>query len=193
MDETDLLVERNRHLFLELVTLGWRPNRSRHYFHSPRVINFKCPLQPHQEYNTTQYEELGFSSLTQMKDDYTTNSRNITYTFLFKRLGEYTFWTWEWKRLYRSQCRALQLVSAQYFWAFVRGTCALVCNVTSFSCYCSDEEGAPCLRLIDFGRSIDLQLFPAGTSFTVDCHTDTFQCIEMRTCRPWTTQVGYIP
>ena len=36
-----------------------------------RVINFKLPLQLHQKYYTTQYEELGFSSLTQMKDDYT--------------------------------------------------------------------------------------------------------------------------
>ena len=27
----------------------------------PRVINFKFPLQPHQKYDITQYEELGFS------------------------------------------------------------------------------------------------------------------------------------
>ena len=27
----------------------------------PRVINFKFPLQPHQKYYTTQYEELRFS------------------------------------------------------------------------------------------------------------------------------------
>ena len=32
-----------------------------------------------------------------MKDDCTTNSHHITYTFLFKRLGECTFWTCEWK------------------------------------------------------------------------------------------------
>ena len=31
-----------------------------------------------------------------MKDDYTTNSYYLAYAFLFKRLGEYTFWTWEW-------------------------------------------------------------------------------------------------
>ena len=36
----------------------------------PRVIIFKLPLQPHQNYNVTRYEELGFSQLTQMKDDY---------------------------------------------------------------------------------------------------------------------------
>ena len=56
-----------------------------------RVINFKFLLQPHQKYYTTQCEELGFSSLTQMKDDYTTNSHFLNYTFLFKRLGECTF------------------------------------------------------------------------------------------------------
>ena len=41
---------------------------------TPRVINFKLPLQPHQKYNIPQYGELGFSYLTQMKDEYTTNS-----------------------------------------------------------------------------------------------------------------------
>ena len=53
----------------------------------PRVINLKFPLQPHQKYYTAQYEELGFSSLTQMKDDYTTNSRYITYTFSLLEVG----------------------------------------------------------------------------------------------------------
>ena len=38
-----------------------------------RVINSKFALQPHLKYYITQYEEHGFSSLTQMKDDYTTN------------------------------------------------------------------------------------------------------------------------
>ena len=32
-----------------------------------KVINVKFPLQPHQKDNITQYEELGFSSLTQMQ------------------------------------------------------------------------------------------------------------------------------
>ena len=60
----------------------------------PRVTNFKFLLQPHQKYNIAQYEELGFSSLTQMKDDSTTNSHYITYTFLFERLGEFMyFWS----------------------------------------------------------------------------------------------------
>ena len=39
----------------------------------PRVINFKFLQQPHAKFCITQDEELGFSQLTQMKDDYTTN------------------------------------------------------------------------------------------------------------------------
>ena len=59
---------------------------------SERVINFKCLLQPHMLYYITQYKELGFSQLTQMKNDYTTNSHYTSLThFLFKRLGECTF------------------------------------------------------------------------------------------------------
>ena len=54
------------------------------------MINFKYPLQPHQNYYTTQYEELHCSQLTQMKSYYTTNSHYFTHTFLFKRLGECT-------------------------------------------------------------------------------------------------------
>ena len=50
----------------------------------PRVINVKFPLQPDQKYNITQNE------LSRMKDDYTTNSHYLTYTFLFKGLGECT-------------------------------------------------------------------------------------------------------
>ena len=39
-----------------------------------RVINVNFPLQPQQKCYITQYEELGFSLCTQMKDDYATNS-----------------------------------------------------------------------------------------------------------------------
>ena len=38
-----------------------------------RAINFNFPLQPHQGNFITQHEELGFSWLTQMEDDYATN------------------------------------------------------------------------------------------------------------------------
>ena len=41
--------------------------------------------------------ESSITQVTWMKDDYTTNSHNLTYTFLFKGLGECTFWTWKWK------------------------------------------------------------------------------------------------
>ena len=48
----------------------------------PRVINFKFLLQPHQNYYATQYEELSFSSLTQIVQR---NSHCITYTFLYDK------------------------------------------------------------------------------------------------------------
>ena len=57
----------------------------------PRVINLKFPLQPHQKYNITQYGELGFSKLTQMKDDYTTNSHYLIYTFSVQKVGRMYF------------------------------------------------------------------------------------------------------
>ena len=46
------------------------------------------------------------------------------------------------------------------------------------------------LKLIDFGRSIDLDMFPQGTTFTAKVDTSGFQCIEMMTNRPWTYQVN---
>ena len=45
------------------------------------------------------------------------------------------------------------------------------------------------LQLIDFGRSIDMTMFLPGTTFMVKVETDGFQCIEMKTDRPWTYQV----
>ena len=45
------------------------------------------------------------------------------------------------------------------------------------------------LKLIDFGRSIDMKMFPANTTFTAKVTTSGFQCIEMLTNRPWTYQV----
>ena len=47
------------------------------------------------------------------------------------------------------------------------------------------------LKLIDFGRSIDMRMFPTGTTFSAKVNTDGFQCIEMKTNRPWTYQVRY--
>ncbi|KAK1680275.1 hypothetical protein QYE76_041123 [Lolium multiflorum] len=43
--------------------------------------------------------------------------------------------------------------------------------------------------LVDWGRGIDLNLFPAGTEFLGDCRTSGFSCIEMQEDRTWTYQV----
>ena len=52
------------------------------------------------------------------------------------------------------------------------------------------SDGQHChLGLIDFGCAIDVELFPSGTRFSVDKNTESFECIEMKTQRPWTTQV----
>ncbi|KAL2610840.1 hypothetical protein R1flu_022532 [Riccia fluitans] len=45
------------------------------------------------------------------------------------------------------------------------------------------------LCLIDWGRSIDLTLFPEGTMFHGDCKTDSFRCPEMLENLPWKFQV----
>ncbi|XP_035630355.1 mitotic checkpoint serine/threonine-protein kinase BUB1-like [Oncorhynchus keta] len=47
------------------------------------------------------------------------------------------------------------------------------------------------LALIDLGQSIDMTLFPEGTSFTAKCMTSGFQCTEMRSGRPWNYQTDY--
>ena len=39
---------------------------------TPMSSQIQTPLQPDQKYNFTQYEEHGFSLLTQMENDYTT-------------------------------------------------------------------------------------------------------------------------
>ena len=47
-----------------------------------------------------------------MTDDYATNSHYLTYAFLSKRLGECTFWVWEWKGW--SSCESHAWVT--YWW-----------------------------------------------------------------------------
>ncbi|CAB1340382.1 unnamed protein product [Coregonus sp. 'balchen'] len=47
------------------------------------------------------------------------------------------------------------------------------------------------LALIDLGQSIDMTLFPEGTSFTAKCMTSGFQCTEMQSGRPWNYQTDY--
>lgn len=47
------------------------------------------------------------------------------------------------------------------------------------------------VRLIDFGRAIDMALFEEGQTFVGDWATDARDCIEMREGRPWTYQTDY--
>ncbi|XP_050431084.1 mitotic checkpoint serine/threonine-protein kinase BUB1 beta-like [Adelges cooleyi] len=49
----------------------------------------------------------------------------------------------------------------------------------------------PCVQLIDFGRSIDMTLLPAGTTFTYAVKTADFVCHEMREKSPWTYQTDH--
>ena len=44
------------------------------------------------------------------------------------------------------------------------------------------------LKMIDFGRSIDMRQYKPGTTFTASVDTSGFQCIEMKTHQPWTYQ-----
>ena len=47
------------------------------------------------------------------------------------------------------------------------------------------------IKLIDFGRTIDVGLFEPGQAFMGDWPTDARDCIEMREGRPWTYQTDY--
>ncbi|XP_060855719.1 probable inactive serine/threonine-protein kinase bub1 [Metopolophium dirhodum] len=53
------------------------------------------------------------------------------------------------------------------------------------------ECDQPCVQLIDFGRSIDMTLFPPDTTFTHTVKTADFICHEMREKLPWTYQTDY--
>jgi len=46
------------------------------------------------------------------------------------------------------------------------------------------------LKLIDFGRSIDMKAFDPCTQFTGSSNTSGFVCTEMKTGKPWSWQVG---
>ncbi|KAL4440602.1 hypothetical protein ABPG75_003603 [Micractinium tetrahymenae] len=53
-----------------------------------------------------------------------------------------------------------------------------------------DENAGPGLglQLIDFGRSVDLDLLPPGAVLQGDSGTDAFRCVEMREGAPWLWQ-----
>lgn len=48
------------------------------------------------------------------------------------------------------------------------------------------------LCLVDWGRGIDLNLFPDNIEFTGDCRTSGFRCVEMQENKPWKYQVSVI-
>ncbi|KAL7647717.1 UNVERIFIED_CONTAM: hypothetical protein RMT77_001326 [Armadillidium vulgare] len=50
------------------------------------------------------------------------------------------------------------------------------------------EDVLPVVKLIDFGRSIDMKLLPQNTTFTKKVVTSGFTCVEMKENRPWTYQ-----
>uniref|UniRef100_A0A8C7BCM7 Mitotic checkpoint serine/threonine-protein kinase BUB1 n=1 Tax=Neovison vison TaxID=452646 RepID=A0A8C7BCM7_NEOVI len=54
-----------------------------------------------------------------------------------------------------------------------------------------DDDVSAGLALIDLGQSIDMKLFPKGTTFTAKCETSGFQCIEMLSNKPWNYQIDY--
>ncbi|KAI0359875.1 hypothetical protein OH77DRAFT_1419211 [Trametes cingulata] len=47
------------------------------------------------------------------------------------------------------------------------------------------------IKLIDFGRTIDTRLFPAGQRYIAEWPTDARDCFEAREGRPWTFQTDY--
>lgn len=53
------------------------------------------------------------------------------------------------------------------------------------------EQCPSSLKLIDFGRSIDMQLLPEGSTFTEVVTTEGFTCCEMREGKPWTYETDY--
>ena len=47
------------------------------------------------------------------------------------------------------------------------------------------------IKIIDFGRTIDTRLFPAGQRYVAEWPTDARDCLEMREGKPWTFQTDY--
>lgn len=47
------------------------------------------------------------------------------------------------------------------------------------------HRSVPILKLIDFGRAIDLRSYPPNTAFTKSSKTDAFECYQMTHNQPW--------
>ncbi|XP_023590141.1 mitotic checkpoint serine/threonine-protein kinase BUB1 [Trichechus manatus latirostris] len=54
-----------------------------------------------------------------------------------------------------------------------------------------DDDLSAGLAMIDLGQSIDMKLFPKGTTFTAKCETSGFQCVEMLSKKQWNYQIDY--
>jgi len=61
-------------------------------------------------------------------------------------------------------------------------------NMDGFTVHDVFAQSPSSIKLIDFGRSIDMKLLPPKTTFTEKVKTDGFACVEMREDRPWTYQ-----
>lgn len=55
----------------------------------------------------------------------------------------------------------------------------------------SDGWSSKGIKIIDFGRAIDMNAYRPDVQFTVDWKMDEQDCIEMRENRPWTYQADY--
>ncbi len=72
-------------------------------------------------------------------------------------------------------------------------SCCLI-NSYLLSFTCSDITGDHTkvhrLTISDFGKSIDLGMFPPNVTFIGRSNTDKFECIEMTKGLPWKYQVS---
>ena len=95
----------------------------------------------------------------------------------------------------------LRVVEAMHAAGIVHGdlkidNCLLRLDDAPAGCTWSNVYGtegwrAKGLTLIDFGRAIDLALYPAGQQFIADWQVDGRDCQEMREARPFTYQTDY--
>ncbi|GMF12544.1 unnamed protein product [Phytophthora lilii] len=73
-------------------------------------------------------------------------------------------------------------------WLMTPGNPTLELSINQGPSYAEDFQGGD-LILTDYGRSIDLSVYPDGTTFKGNCHAKGFQSVEMLTHRPWTHQI----
>ncbi|CAL8136276.1 unnamed protein product [Prunus armeniaca] len=61
------------------------------------------------------------------------------------------------------------------------------CSILVCDCLANGTFQGLCL--VDWGRGIDMHLFPDNMEFKGDCRTSGFRCVEMQENRPWAFQV----